>query len=71
MKIQFQAPLLDVSHHLSPWCALLVLTTPARFQPPLKVSPRPMQTPTKPVLPTPLLTPLTCSQSLSSKPNTY
>jgi hypothetical protein len=71
MKLKFQARSLGPAHLLPAWCALLVLTTPARFQPPLKVSPRPMQTPTKPVLPTPLLTPLTCSQSLSSKPNTY
>ena len=70
MKLQFQAPLLGASHHLSPWCALLVVTTPARFQPRLKVLSRSTQTPTKPMLPALLLTPVTCSQSLSPNPNT-
>jgi hypothetical protein len=41
------------------------------FQPRLKVSPRPRQTPTKPTLPALLLTPLPVPRSLNGTPNIH
>jgi hypothetical protein len=38
MKLQIQAPLLGVPHHLPPWCARPAPKPALRFQPRLKIS---------------------------------
>jgi hypothetical protein len=41
MKLQFQTPSLGAPRHLPPWCALVASKPPVRFQPRLKILPRP------------------------------
>src|ERR1700724_1403493 len=67
---QFPPPCLGASPRLPPWCALLAPKPATRFQPRLKLSPRPHANYNQTNPASPLLSSTTSSRILSHHPNT-
>jgi hypothetical protein len=67
---QFRSPSPGASHHLPPWCDLLAPNPATRFQPRLKLSPRPRANYNQTNPACPLASSTTSSRSLSHHPTT-
>ena len=67
----FRSRSLGASHHLPAWSALIAPKSATRFQPRLKLSPRPQQNTTKPILLVLILRSTTSSRNLSVNPTPF